>query len=192
MNYFEHTTKSGKLIKVWDDLIPIGIRSRVFLGLRQEQYPLSYQNDTGLKDFEGKFGFGKPIETKDFMKLLLNEVGSTETFPITSYLNRCKVDRCWINVYTGYDVNRYHTDESNSEHVSVLYYANLAWDLEWDGGTIFRSDDLSEVEFVSDYKPGRIVMFDSSIPHKIMQTSHSAHHYRFTVNSVFKNYNLKK
>ena len=58
--------------------------------------------------------------------------------------------------------------------------------MEWDGGTVFRTDDLSEVEYLSDYKPGRMILFDSSIPHKIYSSSYNAHPYRFTVNTLIQ------
>lgn len=192
MKYTEHTTKSGKLIRVWDDLLSHSTILSVYLDLRSWEYPLVFQNDAALQDYSAKFGFGKGID-KNFMLSVLNTIQGAESFPIKSYLKRCEPTRSWVNIYNGsIDSNRYHTDEDNSEYVSLLYYANPKWDLEWDGGTIFRSENLEDVEYLSDYKPGRFILFDSSIPHKIYQTSSSAHPYRFTVNTIFKNYNLRR
>ena len=128
-----------------------------------------------------------------FRSNFINEhIKSEDSFALKSYLHRCQPLRCWINLQTGYDVSRYHGDHEDSNYVSLLYYANTKWDIEWDGGTIFRSDDLSEIEFISDYKPGRLVLFDSSIPHKPMSTSMSANHYRYTINSTYLNGNLDR
>lgn len=196
MKYIEHTTKTGKKIRVWDDLVPYSNMTEILYLLRNEQYPLVPQSDTVLEDFGGKYGFGKTILEKSFLKDLINNIGGVDVFQLVTYLQRCDPINTWINLYTGHDVARYHTDNvynsSDEDYVTLLYYANIKWDINWDGGTIFRSDNLEDIEFVSDYKPGRLVLFDSTIPHKIMQTSNSAQHYRFTISSIYKNRNFIK
>lgn len=192
MKYFEHITKSNKIIRVWDNLLPHSVVSGIFLDLRSKEYPLVFQNDVALQDYDAAFGFGKGLEPNFILKVLENANGE-ESFSLKSYLRRCKPERAWVNIFQGsIPSNRYHTDEPDTDHVSLLYYCNIKWDLEWDGGTVFRSDDMEDVELLVDFKPGRFVLFDSSIPHKIYQTSSLAHPYRYTVNTVFKNLNLKR
>jgi hypothetical protein len=190
MKYQEHTTKSGKFIRVWDDLIPYAAMGELFYQLRNEPMPLALQNDTCIHDFDGKYGFGKNMESPAWLKTFIGQNGvNPDNLPLVLFLDRCVPIRCWINLQTGYDVSRYHGDHGDSHNVSLLYYANTKWDIEWDGGTAFRTDDLSEIEFVSDYKPGRLVLFDSSIPHKPLSTSMMANHYRYTINSTYINKN---
>jgi len=71
--------------------------------------------------------------------------------------------RC--NLTTNSEKNFIHTD---SYGITLLYYANLEWKLEWGGHTLFMDDNLSEAKYVCLYKPGRLVVFDGSIPHMIM------------------------
>lgn len=189
MNLIEIKTKSNKIINVYDDLVSYSLMMELYFDLRKQEYQLVTQNDTALLDYNGVFGFGKPL-AKDFIFGLLNRLDKSQSFPLTSLLKKYSVKRSWVNIFSGYHpTNRYHSDEGcefPGQYISLLYYANPKWDLEWDGGTVFRSDNLEEVEYLSDYKPGRIILFDSSIPHKIYQTSLNAHPYRFTVNTVLK------
>ena len=193
MKLTEITTKSGKKIEVYDDLFHPSTINEFYFDLRTMEFPLVPQNDTSVLDFQGVFGFGKNLDPSIMLGLVKR---AKDAFPLHSFLRNTIVHRSWVNVFNGqHPTNRYHSDQDCIEvgdYVSMLYYANPKWDLEWDGGTVFRSDDYEEIEYMSDYKPGRIVLFESSIPHKIYQTSSLAHPYRFTVNTIFKNENLKR
>lgn len=181
-------TKSGKLIIVFDDLCPVSLINDIFLQLRREDYPLIPSNDTLLHDFSGVNGFGKEID-KEFIKSLIDSIHNPDSFLLKRIINNSTIKKTWINLFNRDNpTNRYHADNHtiDSSFLSLLYYANSKWDLEWDGGTVFRTDDLSEVEYLSDYKPGRMVLFDSSIPHKIYASSYNSHPYRFSVNTLMQ------
>lgn len=181
-------TKSGKLLTVYDDLCPVSLINDIFFQLRSQEYPLVPSNDTALQDFNGISGFGKSIDVK-FIKSILNNIKSPESFTLKRIVNRSNIEKSWVNLFNRDNpTNRYHADAHSYDgsYLSLLYYANSKWDLEWDGGTVFRTDDLSEVEYLSDYKPGRMILFDSSIPHKIYSSSYNAHPYRFTLNTLIK------
>ena len=181
-------TKSGKLLTVYDDLCPVSLINDIFYKLRSQEYPLVPSNDTLLQDFKGVNGFGKTVDV-EFIRSILDSIKSPESFTLKRIVNRGKIEKSWINLFNrDSPTNRYHADTytNDSSYLSLLYYANSKWDLEWDGGTVFRTDDLSEVEYLSDYKPGRMILFDSSIPHKIYSSSYNAHPYRFTVNTLIQ------
>tara|TARA_B100001996_G_C18649271_1_gene588726 strand:- start:638 stop:1234 length:597 start_codon:yes stop_codon:yes gene_type:complete len=179
-------TKSGKLLTVYDDLCPVSLINDIFFQLRSQEYPLVSSNDTALQDFNGVNGFGKTIDV-EFIRSILNNIKSPEAFKLKRIVNHSEIKKSWVNLFNrDSPTNRYHADAHSydSSYLSLLYYANSKWDLEWDGGTVFRTDDLSEVEYLSDYKPGRLILFDSSIPHKIYASSYNAHPYRFTLNTL--------
>lgn len=179
-------TKSGKLIIVFDDLCPVSLINDIFYKLRSQEYPLIPSNDTSLQDFNGINGFGKTVDTS-FIRDIIDNIHSPDSFLLKRIINNSDIKKSWINLFNRDNpTNRYHADNHtiDSSSLSLLYYANSKWDLEWDGGTVFRTDDLSEVEYLSDYKPGRIVLFDSSIPHKIYASSYNSHPYRFTLNTL--------
>lgn len=82
-------------------------------------------------------------------------------------------------------VNAGHYGEKNRVHsdghgLTMLYYANLEWQLDWSGHTMFLSEDLQDCEFLSVYKPGRLVVFDGTIPHCILSPTILSPVHRFT------------
>ena len=74
-----------------------------------------------------------------------------------------------------------HVDSSRKGDKTLLYYMNREWKHEWGGETILLGDDAQEIEFCTPYKPGRIIIFDSTIPHAARQQSFAAPLYRFTL-----------
>ncbi len=62
----------------------------------------------------------------------------------------------------------YYIHRDNPEHrnnVTVLYYANLNWQPDWGGETIFYNDDNDAVLAVSP-RPGRLVVSRGAILHR--------------------------
>jgi Rps23 Pro-64 3,4-dihydroxylase Tpa1-like proline 4-hydroxylase len=74
-------------------------------------------------------------------------------------------------------VDAYYKDQGKT----LLYYANRDWNPNFGGETIFYNEDRTEIEFVSTYKPGRVVVFDSEIPHSARPQSLDGPNYRFTL-----------
>jgi hypothetical protein len=62
---------------------------------------------------------------------------------------------------------------------------NTRWDRNWGGETLFANDE-GECEIAVEYKPGRVVLFDSLIPHKPSPVSMQADEFRFTFVIVMK------
>jgi hypothetical protein len=89
-----------------------------------------------------------------------------------------------MNLCTTSDKYFYHTDGKPGD-LTLLYYANVEWDINWEGETPFASDDLKHIEYASPYTPGRVIIFDASIPHKSTQPLPGAPYYRFTFAAKF-------
>ena len=62
----------------------------------------------------------------------------------------------------------------------------MKWDLSWDGYTVWATDDLKGIEHVEFPEPGKLVIFDSRIPHKPTAASPEAPSFRYTMNSVWQ------
>jgi hypothetical protein len=75
-----------------------------------------------------------------------------------------------VNLSTPAEKNRVHADGFGT---TFLYYANLEWQVDWGGHTLFLEEDLQEAKYVCFYKPNRVVVFDGSIPHMVMTPSSS-------------------
>jgi SM-20-related protein len=64
--------------------------------------------------------------------------------------------------------------------VTVLYYANLAWQADWGGETLFYNDENDAVLAVSP-RPGRLVVGRGSILHRANVPTRSCYEERFTI-----------
>ena len=65
-------------------------------------------------------------------------------------------------------------------------FVNLDWRDGWHGETLFYNpDNLKEIVYTSLYIPGRIILFDGSIPHAIRPQSVKAPKFRFTLSLFF-------
>jgi hypothetical protein len=109
-------------------------------------------------------------------KEVVNTV-SLKDYAITSIMvNLCKPD----------DIFHTHIDDITGNGLTLLYYANIKWDLEWGGDTIFLNTQTHDIDYTSQYKPGRFVLFDGSIPHLIRPSTRLATDYRFTLAIRFR------
>ena len=96
-------------------------------------------------------------------------------------------DRGIVNAITSNGVYHPHDDHGSDIKWSFLYYANMKWDLEWGGDTLFLNDDRQTISNTVQCKPNRVVIFDATIPHLIRPTTIIAPPYRFSINMTFKN-----
>lgn len=86
----------------------------------------------------------------------------------------------YINHYpqTSY-VNR-HIDAAFSGCLTIILFCNKYWDETW-GGELKIYEENSTVHKVVDFIPGRIVVFDSQIEHKVLPLTPFAQADRFTL-----------
>ncbi len=86
--------------------------------------------------------------------------------------NDLKLDLTLINVYAiGTTTDRVgfsHLDWTPAlEHWTALYYVNPIWKSNWGGETVFYTDNTeTDILKACMPKPGRFVIFNSSIPHR--------------------------
>lgn len=85
-----------------------------------------------------------------------------------------------INLSPPSERNLVHTDQAG---ITFLYYPNLEWKLEWGGHTLFLNEKLDEAEYTCLNVPGRVVVFDGTIPHMVMTPTMMApvHRYSFAI-----------
>lgn len=99
----------------------------------------------------------------------------------------------WINLTLPNGVYQTHVDELCKESdtkkyktITLLYYVTSNWNDTYNGQTFFYNyNDLSEAELAVSYKEGRMVVFDSTIPHKpAISCNHQKP--RYVYNAKFK------
>jgi hypothetical protein len=89
--------------------------------------------------------------------------------------------RAYVNSSFYGDSYYVHRDCSEEEnHVTVLYYANLHWEPDWGGETIFFTDNY-EAELVVSLRPGRVVVSRGAILHRGTVPTRSCYEERLTL-----------
>lgn len=58
-----------------------------------------------------------------------------------------------------------HTDSQISEAKTCLIYPNNKWEKEWGGDLLLYNTEQTEIVETINIKPGRIVIFNSTVPH---------------------------
>ena len=92
--------------------------------------------------------------------------------------NKLKVASVGVNLCTASDINDYHIDTPIVGNMTALYYANITWGTNWEGET-HLSSDARDIDISCSFIPGRLVIFDGTIPHKSSQPSFNAEEYRY-------------
>ena len=167
-------TSNNKIIDVYDNLF----------GFRKREIFLDYMSNSV---FRTKGGDG--LISKDYNQLFSNynkqDLDNIEFYNTEGYkflddkykLYNRKLLQCRVNVCSSFDHTEAHCDTNG---ISLLLYVNLSWDIFWGGHTIFYNEDLSEIEYTCIFKPGRITVFDGSIPHSISPISNACRELRYT------------
>jgi SM-20-related protein len=91
------------------------------------------------------------------------------------------VERMYVNAYSYGDCPTVHMDHAEEGHFTVLYYANYEWNYNWSGETVFYNDARDEIIRAVYPKPGRIVVFDSTIPHVAREPNRICPVVRYTI-----------
>ena len=178
------TLKSGKKIYIFDDCFSV-TQQRYFKDFAQDCYLKPTGKSTHAWEHSGIFLLAK-FGPKDFENFKLLENKNHEIDPVLSLIGPKQIVRAWILFSDLSTKIHYHTDVAidGPPAYSLLYYINVEWKDSWGGETIFANED-GEAEIAVSYKPGRIVLFDSTINHKAACISADAP-YRYTFNCVFQ------
>jgi hypothetical protein len=85
----------------------------------------------------------------------------------------------WMVLSTHLSEYSYHPDNSHKGKKSLLYYINTTWNKDWGGETMF-CNKYGEVEIATEFRPGRVIIFENHILHKPAPLTLSSIPYRFT------------
>lgn len=128
---------------------------------------VKFVSNIGNNDILGQFLFKKYSEHIDHISI-----------------SNARMLNQYVNYSTSSTVDKMHGD-CTSFHIdptyTILQYANFRWENDWHGQTIFYDDNHEEIIFSSVVKPGRVVVFDSLIPHSATAPSQLAKYPRFTI-----------
>jgi hypothetical protein len=171
-------TSNNKVIDVYDDLFTFNEKSIWFNFIKNSLFKIN-GSDGDLSYTQGGQIFST-FSMDDLSKFgLINSPGFETIKQKYSVLDR-RIKQIRVNLSHASEDNLIHTDGNGT---TILLYANLDWRVEWGGHTLFMDEDLKDAEYTCLYKPGRLVVFDSPIPHMILTPNKVApiHRYSFVI-----------
>ena len=168
-------------VKIIDDLVTTQQQIELYVEACSLPYALLGSNKYDVQNLKTQ----KPVSYLDeewcHKKFFKNGIGD--------YLSEfCppKIDGAYINMGLHSENPDVHVDSSIKGDKTLIYYMNREWKHEWGGETIFLDDNSKEIEYITPFVPGRIIVFDSTIPHSARQQSFAGPLYRFTLAIKFK------
>ena len=163
-------------IHVYDDLFSFEERTRFYRFITRSFYKINgFDTDTSSSHNQIFASFNND----DLNKFGICNTEAFKKLDIIHSLSKRSIKQIRVNCSTPTEECNFHTDEIKGG-VTFLYYVNLNWRPEWLGYTIFGSDNLKEVIHTSFYVPGRVIIFDGSIPHMVIPPSVYARGHRLT------------
>ena len=155
-------------------------RESIFLNLKRVPFNVSQQISTDQdselfiatlnKDFFDNIPF---FLHKLFKKL--NQIYPGQAYSIERILGIC---------WTMSNKIAIHGDSDSEESLTVLYHANYHWNTDWGGANLFYDDQITDIAKAVQYVPGRLVIFDSRIPHSVSTINEKK--LRFTISLLLK------
>ena len=95
------------------------------------------------------------------------------------------IQSAYVNLGVKSDIYNIHMDYMGRKqhHVpkTFLYYANMEWKPNWGGSTLLYNSSGEEIVKAIEFKPGRVAIFDSRIPHMATPATSAGPAYRFTI-----------
>ncbi len=167
---------AAKSIDIYDDLISAELMNALFQSIHQPVYKFGQKSNVG-----DEFGFwiaNISDETRNSVPAL-RHLWETVEREITQ--GSYAIERMYVNAYSYGDCPTVHVDHLKDGHFTVLYYANYEWSHNWSGETVFYNDAMDEIIRAVYPKPGRIVAFDSRIPHVAREPNRICPVVRYTI-----------
>jgi hypothetical protein len=170
---------NGKTIEIYDNVFSFGELQAIY------KYALNslYRPNRRALDYPGVDSKYTPTLKST---LSLPEILSFEFFRSAWVRNFLKernyrISSAYINLCTASDTYSFHTDNGAYGLPSMLGYLNMSWDPCWEGETHFSDEQGKDTLVSAGFVPGRIIVFDSSIPHKSSQPGPMADNYRYVL-----------
>lgn len=167
---------SSGCIEVFDGLVSENLVNALFESIHQPVYKFGQKSNPG-----DEFGFwiaNIDEETRENVPAL-RKLWQVVDQKITGKM--FAIERMYVNAYNYGDCPTVHVDNANEGFFTVLYYANYEWNYNWSGETVFYNDEMNEIVRAVYPRPGRIVAFDSRIPHVAREPNRICPVVRYTI-----------
>lgn len=173
------SNSQNKIIQAYDDLFDFKYRNDIYQFVKQSLFRIGWVDSETPETIKHEF-IHSTYTKEDVDKLGFFE--QLKKTPVIDHIKDLEHKHTKVNLSTPSDSNFIH---SHQEKLVVLYYVNLYWGNGWHGETLFYDKYGKDIAFASPYIPGRIIVFDGSIPHTIRPQSIIGPKFRFTISSFF-------
>lgn len=163
-------TKSGKTIEIYHNLFSYKERCDIYHFAKNLSFTVS--GDHVYSKLTNQLACNLSKNDVEKIPFLTNPLVQE----VIRKNNLSNVFQCRINLSNCSEYNTVHYDNSK---VTLLYYVNMEWKLEWGGQTLFLNEDLTKVEHCSLTEPGKLIVFEGSIPHMLVNPTIYAEESRF-------------
>jgi len=168
-------SKSNKLLMVYDDLFSFHERTEWYYFIQNSIYKINGFDRTSYSS--KSLQLYSSFSEEDVRNMgVLKSNGFQQIFEEHGLQNK-EFQKVRVNLSPASEHNEVHSDGNG---LTLIYYCNLNWQVNWGGHTLFMDDKLSDAEYTCLYKPGRVALFDGSIPHMILTPTSAAEEHRFS------------
>jgi SM-20-related protein len=147
---------SGREVFICDNFIALSVASQVGAFVKTLPYARSETSLAGMPPSAASAEVpATPLMTEFMIRL---KEFAEEMFPGERFC----AQRAYVNHSVYGDMYHMHRDLSS---VTVLYYANLEWETDWGGETIYFDDD-NDAQIAVSPRPGRMVISRGAVLHR--------------------------
>ena len=118
----------------------------------------------------------------NILRSIFSDTYRVENF--SQFIDTKKYDftNAYVNLGLVNDSHEIHVDAPRKGmEYTMLIYPNIEWGLNHGGETVFYEEDRQEIVYINPYVPGRVCIFDGSIPHCAKPQALIGPKYRFTI-----------
>ena len=133
-------------------------------------------------DFHKKYGDLGKIPEDNICTAIFGSSLRMENFGQLINPEKYEFSNAYVNMGLVNDSHEIHVDApSKGQGITMLIYPNIEWGANHGGETVFYEEDKREMVYLNPYVPGRICIFDGSIPHCAKPQALIGPKYRFTI-----------
>jgi SM-20-related protein len=167
---------AGRELFVCDGMIELLMQQRIGTLVKSLHYVRTEKSRTGVPGFVAISNIApETIPTDAFLRGLRQTVETL--FPDERFTDQ----RAYVNCSVYGDAYYIHRDcAAHERHVTALYYANLEWQPDWGGETIYYND-AQDAECAITPHPGRLVIARGALFHRGNTPARGCYEERYTL-----------
>ena len=173
-------TKCGRSITVIDNLFNFSELVAIHTGIVGLPYKISNSNAAEVQDIVDRRLVSYVDQTALHTMGFFSEPRAST---LKKYIpNNFNLFNSYVNLGIRGDQHEAHSDYYWRDGCkTLLLYATKDWHRNWGGETVFFDQQGQEIEYITPFVPGRVIVFDSDIPHLAKEQSTLGPNFRFTL-----------